>query len=101
MSKKNEKMKKLKKQVSTISKMYMEKKPDKKRMQLKTFINDKVGEIITYMDVLKKNKRKQPDKRATVATITSERLEPSVELLTQLQHKQNGVEEKLQEIKIT
>lgn len=101
MSKKNEKMKKLKKQVSTISKMYMEKKPDKKRMQLKTFINDKVGEIITYMDVLKKNKRKQPDKHATVAILPNERLEPSVELLTQLQHKQNGVEEKLQEIKIT
>jgi hypothetical protein len=62
MSKKQEKKKNLRKSLCAIVDIYMEQKGKEKRKQLKSFIDQKIAEIISFSDNLSNKKKNSPKK---------------------------------------
>ena len=98
MSKKKAEMKALQKRISTIVEIYRKQKGRQNRNQLASFIEEKICEIIIYKDVVGKQGKRESNNTATEVPANTQKLEPSAELLEELQNKKNNNGQVLQEV---
>ena len=98
MSKKKKTEKPLQKRLSAIVKIYRKLKGKENKRQLKSFIDEKVSEIIAYKNTVGKQ-RQQTDNGAVPDVLPdTQNLQPSVNLLEELQHTQHTNGQVLQEV---
>ena len=98
MSKKKAEMKALKKEFSTIVEIYRKQKGRGNRTQLKSFIEEKIFEIIIYKETIGKEGTNKDGNTATEVLIDVQTLRPSAELLEELLNKQGTNGQVLQEV---